>query len=177
MVYQTVIDMLAASGAAYTIHRHPPVTTIEEARAKVPHLTRNLLKTIAFRIKDGDWILAAVSGAGRIDYKKLAAAVGLKRTALRSIAPAEVATQLGFEIGGVGPFPVRPDVRVVFDDRLPPLGMIFCGSGSNTRTVEMQMADLLELTCGKVAPILRSNGGIEGGGIGGTENLPKPAGD
>ncbi len=156
MVYQTVIDMLAASGAAYTIHRHTPVTTIEEARAKVPHLTRNLLKTVVFRIKAGDWILAAVNGACRIHYKKLAAAVGVNRSALLSIAPADVASQLGFEIGGVGPFPVRADIRVVFDDQLPPLGTIFCGSGSNTRTVEMPMVDLLAVARGTVAPILKS---------------------
>ena len=72
MLYNHVVDMLNASGFPFKVHAHQPICTIEEARAKVPHLTRNLLKTVVFKIKDADWILAAVNGSARIHYKKLA---------------------------------------------------------------------------------------------------------
>ena len=150
MIYRHVLQLLEKSGAAYRMHCHAPVTTIDEARLKVPHLTRNLLKTIVFRIKDAAWILAAVNGDARIHYKKLADAVGVKRRALRSISPSQVQSELGFEIGGVGPFPVRPDIRVVFDQSVGEAGNVFCGSGRNTRTVEMDIADLIALTGGSV---------------------------
>jgi Cys-tRNA(Pro)/Cys-tRNA(Cys) deacylase len=155
MVYPTVIEMLEQNGAAFHIHEHLPVTTIHEANEKVPHLTRNLIKTVVFRIKNADWVLAAVKGSDRIHYKKLAAAVAVKRTDLRSIAPEEVESGLGFEVGGVGPFPVRKDIRVVFDDTLGDLGTVFCGSGKNTRTVEIKIADLIGLSGGLVYPICR----------------------
>jgi Cys-tRNA(Pro)/Cys-tRNA(Cys) deacylase len=61
-----------------------------------------------------------------------------------------VESELGFEIGGVGPFPVRPDIRVVFDRSVGQTGNVFCGSGRNTRTVEMDIADLIALTGGSV---------------------------
>jgi Cys-tRNA(Pro)/Cys-tRNA(Cys) deacylase len=155
MIYQHIVQLLENSGAAYRMHRHEPVTTIDEARRKVPHLTRNLLKTIVFRIKDTAWILAAVNGDARIHYKKLADAVGVNRKTLRSISPEQVASELGFEIGGVGPFPVRPDIQVVFDQSVGQSGNVFCGSGRNTRTVEMDIADLVALVGGRIHPLCK----------------------
>lgn len=155
MIYTKVIELLQKSGFAYTIHEHEPVTTILEAHQKVPHLTHNLLKTIVFRIKDADWILAAVTGDVRVHYKKLADAMDVKRKDLRSISPEQVESDLGFELGGVGPFPVREDIRVVFDATLADLGNVFCGSGRNTHTIEIKSADLIELSHGRVFPILK----------------------
>lgn len=155
MVYTKIIDMLKNSGFAYTVHEHTPVTTVDEAHQKVPHLTHNLLKTVVFRIKDAHWILAAVTGNVRIHYKKLADAMGVKRKDLRSIAPEQVESELGFEIGGVGPFPVSEDIRVVFDETLAPLDNVFCGSGKNTRTIEMKSADLIRLAKARVFPITK----------------------
>lgn len=155
MVYEKVITMLEQSGAAFQLHEHPVVTTIDVAKQKVPHLTHNLLKTVVFKIKGADWILAAVQSYDRIHYKKLADAVGVKRTQLRSIAPEQVESDLGFEIGGVGPFAVREDIQVVFDASLKDLGPIFCGSGKNTRTIEMGAQDLIGLSKGCVYPICK----------------------
>ena len=156
MVYASVIELLEQSGAAYHVHRHPAVTTIDEAHRKVPHLTHNLLKTVVFRIKHADWILAAVDGHDRIDYKRLAEAVGVNRRALRSIAPDQVESELGFAVGGVGPFPVRRDIRVIFDAAIQPSTQVFCGSGMNTRTVEIKAADLIAIGGGNVHPIAKA---------------------
>lgn len=153
MVYKRIIKLLERSGAAFRVHAHPSVTTIEEARRKVPHLTRNLLKTVVFRVKDANWILAAVNGNDRVHYKKLADALDVKRTQLRSIAPDQVESELGFDVGGVGPFPVRKDICVVFDSSVAQLGRVFCGSGKNTHTVEIEIADLIEIAHGRVFPI------------------------
>lgn len=153
--YDTITATLAGNGCEYRIHTHEPIVTVEDALTKVPHLTGNLLKTIVFKIKDGDWILAAVYHFDRIDYKKLAQVFGVNRTKIRSIAPEQVSTDLGFEVGGVGPFPVGENVKVVFDEAAGDLGQIFCGSGKNTHTVEISMQDLLALTGAAVAPISR----------------------
>jgi Cys-tRNA(Pro)/Cys-tRNA(Cys) deacylase len=155
VVFTKVIEMLEQSGFPYAVHEHAPVITVDEAHLKVPHLTHNLLKTVVFRIKDAHWILAVVTGNVRIHYKKLADAMDVKRRDLRSISPEQVEAELGFQIGGVGPFPVREDIRVVFDQTLAPLGNVFCGSGRNTRTIEMKSADLIQLAKGRVYPIIK----------------------
>ena len=138
--YTAVLALLNSHPGTYSLHEHEAVITLEDAALKVPHLCENLLKTVVFRIKDGDWILAAVTGHQRIHYKKLADALGVKRTDLRAIAPQDVVTELGFEIGGVGPFAIRDDIRVVIDAAVT--GTVFCGSGRNTCTIEMDVAAL-----------------------------------
>lgn len=154
-VFNRIMSLLKKGGVKFRIHSHPAVCTMEQAHARVPHLCRNLVKTVVFRIKDGNWILAAVRAQDRVDYKKLAGAAGVNRTAVRAVSPELVAEELGFQVGGVGPFPVRDDMRVVVDDHLEGIGNIFCGSGLNTRTVEIDMDDLIEITGARIHPIAR----------------------
>ena len=105
MAYHTIMNMLEQSGLAHTLHTHTEVRTIDDAERLVPHLTRNLLKTIVFEIKDRGWVLAVVTGHDRIDYKLLARACETNRKQIRSVAPETVEEKLGFEVGGIGPFP------------------------------------------------------------------------
>ena len=153
MAFQTIILMLRNSGMPFRLHDHVPVRTYKDAQTRVPHLTRNLIKTIVFKIKNSHWILAGVNGPDRIDYKFLGQAFGVNRKLIRAISPDQVEAELGFEIGGTGPFPVNPDVRVILDESLMELGTIFCGSGKNTRTVEMSVADLARLSKARISPI------------------------
>lgn len=145
MVFEKIHSMLESGGSGFTLHNHPAVCTIEEAENKVPHLTRNLLKTIVFQVKDAYWILAVVKGRDRIDYRELARAFNLNRRQIRTVAPEKVEEQLGFEVGGIGPFPVNDMTRIIMDRELTGLGTIFCGSGKNTVTVEMNISDLIRL--------------------------------
>ena len=153
--YDKILNLLETGGAEYRLHDHIPIRTIDEALEKVPHLTKNLLKTVVFRIKDGGWILAAVGGPDRIHYKRLGECFGVNRRALRSVSPEEVQSDLGFEVGGVGPFPVATDVQVVVDEKLKHLGRVFCGSGLNTKTVEIRVADLIRLSGARVYPVTK----------------------
>jgi len=156
--YQKVIDHLQSSGVEYIVHHHPPVCTIDDAHERVPHLTNNLLKTVVFKIKNGAWVLAAVNGVDRIDYKKLSLALQVNRRALRPIPAEQVEYELGFEVGGVGPFPVADNVRVVIDETLAGIGNVFCGAGIRTRTVEIDLDLLVDIARAVVAPISRENG-------------------
>jgi Cys-tRNA(Pro)/Cys-tRNA(Cys) deacylase len=153
MTFNHIQRLLEDGGFPYTLHEHSPVTTVEDARAKVPHLTVNLIKTIVFHIKDSHWILAGVNGTDRIDYKQLGDVFGVNRKLLRSVSPKDVETELGFEIGGVGPFPVNDNVKVMLDEGLLMLGMVFCGSGKNTITIEMNVHDLAKVASAKIGAI------------------------
>lgn len=157
MTFNYILSLLEDGGLPYTLHEHPPVTTVEDARAKVPHLTVNLIKTIVFHIKDSHWILAGVNGSDRINYKQLGEAFGVNRKLLRFVSPKDVETELGFEIGGVGPFPVNNNVKVILDESLMKSGIVFCGSGKNTVTVEMDVYDLAEVAGAKVHAISKNN--------------------
>ncbi len=155
MLYEKIIGLLDEQQIPYTIHEHEVIKTVQDALERFHLPIDNLLKTVVFKIKDGAWILAAVRGADRIHYKKLADALDVKRTALRSIAPDEVRDRLGFEIGGVGPFPIQEQMIIIFDTQAAALGTIVCGSGLNTRTVEAAVADLITLAQAQTADIVR----------------------
>ena len=156
MAFDIVQSLLSQCGAPFHLHNHVPVTTVEDARLKVPHLTVNLIKTIAFKIKDSHWILAGVNGEDRIHYKYLADVFKVNRKLIRPVSPGDVESGLGFEIGGVGPFPVREDVKVILEESLMALEYVRCGSGRNTVTVEMAPADLARTSGALVAAIRKT---------------------
>ncbi len=153
MIFEQIEGLLKAANITYSIHDHEPVTTIDDAEQKVPHLTQNLLKTVVFQIKDGGWILAAVSRRARIDYKQLADGLGLNRKDLRSVSPESIQASIGFEVGGVGPFPVREDITVVIDEKLQETGQVLCGGGRCDRSVEISLDDLKQVSQAQVFPI------------------------
>ncbi len=155
MAYDKILQLLTQHQVPFKMHEHEAVRTIEDAEDKAPGLVRNLIKTIAFQIKDGEWVLAGMRSGDRVDYRKLAAVLGVNRRQLRSLSPEQVQAELGFEIGGVGPFPVKKDVKVIFDQHLNTLDTIYCGSGKNTKTLELRFGDLLTLTDGEVHGITR----------------------
>ena len=153
MVFEKVQSLLTQSKVMFSLHHHDPVVTVDQAKAIVPHLTVNLIKTIVFKIKDGPWILAGVNGPDRIHYKYLADIFGINRKLIRAVSAPDVETGLGFEIGGVGPFPVDSDVVVILDRSLMDLPHVFCGSGRNTVTIEISPADLATAGQAKIADI------------------------
>lgn len=156
MIYEEVIELLRRNGVPFQVHEHPPVVSIEEATVRASHLLEGLLKTVVFKVKDAFWVLAAVRCQDRIDYRRLADALQINRKQLRSLSPEDVEKALGFEIGGVGPIPLNDNVKVIFDSHLETAAMVRFGSGSNTRTIELDFKDLLRVSGGKLFPIVRT---------------------
>src|SRR5262245_49280042 len=94
--YDEITHRLATSGFRYHIHEHPPSVTVVDAEMHLDFPIAQLLKTVAFRVKNGDWVLAALCGHAQVDYKKLAAQCGVSRDKLVRLSPAEVEQDLGY---------------------------------------------------------------------------------
>jgi Cys-tRNA(Pro)/Cys-tRNA(Cys) deacylase len=157
MAYEEILSFLKKKNVPFKMHEHEPVITIREAEEKAPALIDGLLKTVAFRIKDSIWVLAAVRCRDRIDYRKLASALGVNRRELRSLSPEEIQRDLGYQVGGVGPVSPRGDVLTVFDEGLRGAKTVYFGSGKNTLTLEMEFDRLLAATGGKLCPIVHDS--------------------
>ena len=151
--YEEIIQFLTASRLPFTIHEHIPSYTVADAEANLDFPLERLLKTIAFRIRSGGYILAAVRGPDRIDYRKLAAAVGTKRTDLFRLNPEEIVEAFHVEVGSVSPILLQNGVRILFDTKVPTDETVFCGIGRPDRTLEIQLADLVRITQGQVLPL------------------------
>ena len=100
------------------------------------------MKTLAFDTGNGI-ALAALRGGDRLQFGKLARALGVGRGRLTPLTPERVRDELGLEPGGVCPLVDRDDVRVVADLRVLELARAFCGSGRNDVTFELEPADLV----------------------------------
>ena len=151
-----IAALLAQHAIAHTRHRHRAVRTIAEARAQVPQLTIDLLKTVAFAIAGTPRVvLVAVACDAQVDYRRLAHALACSRRALRLLPPARVTADLGFEVGGVGPFPIAQNIEVLVDNTIAPETRVKVGGGCATVTIELQLAELLRLESVRTAAIAR----------------------
>ena len=156
MVYETIIAQLTEQKVPFDLLEHEVIRTAADAERAVPGIVDDLVKTVAFKVKNGGWVLAGVPARARIDYKKLAALVGVNRRMLRSLSPEQVEAELGFQVGGVGPFAINPEIAIFFDDSLAGAGKVYCGSGKNTRTVALAFADLVVVSGGRLESVIKA---------------------
>jgi Cys-tRNA(Pro)/Cys-tRNA(Cys) deacylase len=150
-----VVATLYASSTAYRIHEHAPSVTIADADAHLDFPVDRLLKTIAFRVKNGGWVLAGLCGYAQVEYKRLAEAIGVNRTQLMRLTPEEVESELGYELGGVAPFAPNEQTRVVLDSGVMQFETVFCGTGRNDRTLEIAPGELVRVSGAQVAPLAK----------------------
>ena len=117
---ERAVAALEASGIDFTITRHGPVSSLEEAAAARGVDPSRVLKTIVVRRSDEDYLFVLVPGDRQISWPKLRALLGVSRL---SMPDKEVARDVtGYERGTITPFgatrswPVVADVRVVAPD-------------------------------------------------------------
>jgi len=158
-MYEHIRRFLTAQDIDFTMHEHEPIRSVEDAQAHLPFPTDQLLKTLAFHVRDGGWILASLKGLDRLDYRRLAEAAGVSRAAVLGATPEEMVSVLGCEAGAVSPIPLNPDTTVLFDDTTATMDVIYTGSGRTDRTLEVRMADLLRVVSPRVVPLRRDGAG------------------
>ena len=133
--------------------------TIQDADTNLDFPVEQLLKTIAFRVKNraqnSTWVLAALCGYAQVDYKRLAAAVGVSRDKLMRLEPGEVQGELGYTLGGVAPFAPNAQTEVLVDAGALGWQAIFCGTGRNDRTLEIDPHLLVRVAGARVAGLAK----------------------
>jgi Cys-tRNA(Pro)/Cys-tRNA(Cys) deacylase len=62
------------------------------------------------------------------------------------------------QLGGIVPLPIK-GALVLIDQAVAALGTIFCGSGRNDVTLELDTSDLLRASAGRVGGYAKAAGG------------------
>lgn len=155
--FEAIVNILTTRDVSYKVHEHVPSYTFADAEERLPFPAERLLKTVAFRIKNGAYLLAAVRGSDRLDYRKLAAASGAKRADIVRLTPEEVKDVFGIEAGSLSPIALHGEPKVFFDMQVPNEETVFCGIGRADRTLEIHLADLVQITGGKVLPLVNDS--------------------
>ena len=112
-----VLAMLRDLGVETTTHDHPPVLTVEEARAHWGGIDAAHTKNLLLKDAGGQFWLVVLPAEATLDLKALPAKIGAKR--LRFAPADELPRLLGVETGAVSPLALVNDpgglVRLAID--------------------------------------------------------------
>ncbi len=142
---EALLARLEGLGIAVQIHRHPPVYTVEQAKALRGGLTGNHIKNLFLRNKKGAmWLITCLEDR-KIDLKALGQALGAGRFSFGSAE--RLRTYLGVLPGAVTPFAVINDtegkVQVVLDAGVFDCDPVNAHPLVNDRTAAISPADLV----------------------------------
>ncbi len=142
---QQLFTRLDALGIAHRTVEHPPVFTVEEAKALRGDLPGHHIKNLFLRNKKEEmWLVVAIEDRA-IDLKRLGERLGAGRFSFGS--PDRLRRQLGVEPGSVTPLALVNDrdrvVRLALDRGLADGGPINAHPLTNTMTTALSGPDLL----------------------------------
>jgi prolyl-tRNA editing enzyme YbaK/EbsC (Cys-tRNA(Pro) deacylase) len=149
-----VVEAAAALGLSITPHRFPEGTkTAADAAAAIGVDVGQIVKSLIFGV-DGRIVLAYVSGANRLDERKLAAAAG-GTTCARVDADA-VRESTGFPIGGVPPFGHTTPLPLFIDPELLVHDEVWAAAGTWNDVFPIDPQALVRLTGGIVVDLKKT---------------------
>jgi prolyl-tRNA editing enzyme YbaK/EbsC (Cys-tRNA(Pro) deacylase) len=123
--------------------------TAAEAAAAIGCSVEAIVKSLVFEA-DGSALLVLASGPNRVDT----AALGSRLGVVIGKADADaVKTASGYSIGGVPPLGLRTSMRVVMDETLLDLPVVWAAAGSATAVFSITPAELVRLTGADVLAI------------------------
>ena len=143
-------EWLAATDHTITVRRFPEGTrTAEDAARAVGCELGQIVKSLVF-VAGGRPVVALVSGANRLDERRLASVAG-DPVAKADAGTARSAT--GYSIGGVPPFGHATDVPVFMDRDLLGYAVVWAAAGRPDSVFEIAPARLRDLSNAQVADL------------------------
>jgi Cys-tRNA(Pro) deacylase len=125
----------------HRIFTHPGrVTSLEQAARERGQRPEQIIRSILFRIGEGEYLLALVAGPAQISWKALRAYLGQSRLTMAD--KDEVLEVTGYPIGAVSPFGIISKLRILVDPNVFAEDEISIGSGVRGTTVILKSADL-----------------------------------
>ena len=149
---ETLLDKLTSLGISFTTHTHPPLRTVEDAKAFRGDLTGDLtgahIKNLYLRDRKKLNFLVVAQEDRKIDLKSLGGQIGSDRLSFGSAD--RLFEMLGVRPGAVSPFTLINDpehkVQLILDADLVGQSCLFAHPLVNDMTVGLSGADLLRFT-------------------------------
>ena len=132
---------LDSLGIPHRLFQHEkPVSSFEEAALARNQRPEQIVRSILFQVKPGDFVLVLMAGPDQIDWKKLRGIV--KRSRVRMATQEEVLEVTGYRVGTVSPFGLKNQPRVLLDASVLEEEEISIGSGIRNTAIIMQSEDV-----------------------------------
>jgi prolyl-tRNA editing enzyme YbaK/EbsC (Cys-tRNA(Pro) deacylase) len=143
-------DWLRSRGLDIEVRTYPAGTrTAEDAARAIGCEVAQIVKSLVFT-SGGGAVVALVSGASRLDTRRLEALTGA-RVAKAGAGEARAAT--GYAIGGVPPFGHATDVPVYMDRDLARHEVVWAAAGRPDAVFPIAPARLVELSGARVGDL------------------------
>jgi Cys-tRNA(Pro)/Cys-tRNA(Cys) deacylase len=147
-------EAVEAAGIPFTVTRHGPVRSLEEAAAARGVQPGDIVKSLVVRRGDGDYLFVLVPGDRQFSWPKLRALLGTNRLSMPDAAVAKEVT--GYERGTITPFGSTQAWPVVADTTVAGRtvsmgggahGVALTVSGDDViRVFDAQVADISDIT-------------------------------
>lgn len=122
-------------------HHEKPVHSFEQAAQDRDQRPGQVVRTILFRVKDGEYAMVLMAGQAQVSWKILRKLLGRSRISMAT--EQEVLEATGYRIGTVGPFGLLKPVRMLVDKGLMDEQEVSIGSGMRDAAIILKSSDLL----------------------------------
>ncbi|HSE07771.1 MAG TPA: YbaK/EbsC family protein [Nocardioidaceae bacterium] len=136
-------------GISYTVKRHGPVRSLEEAAAARGVTPAAVVKTIVVRLTDEDFRFVLVPGDREIAWPKLRALLGVSRLSMPDAETARKVT--GYERGTITPLGSTTAWPVVADEHMT--GTVSVGGGAHGVALQVEASELVTALDATVADV------------------------
>ena len=148
---QRVVAAGAAAGLTIDVQRFPEGTrTAADAAAAVGCPVGAIAKSIVL-MSDAGAILVLTSGANRVDYDKVAAALDV--TGVRRADATEAREATGFVIGGTAPWGHPAPLPILCDRDLTEHAVVWAAAGTPDRVFPLSPEDLVRAAGATLADV------------------------
>jgi len=142
MTEQTpAITELRQKNIPHEIYVHDgPIHSIEQAAAERNQDVSQVVRSILFRLNEGEFAMVLVAGKNQISWKALRQHFGMSRLTMAS--PEEVFEVTGYQIGTVSPFGLKTPIPILADQNVFSQMAVSLGSGKSGMAIMMLTKDL-----------------------------------
>jgi len=133
---------LDKAGVQYRVFKHPgPIHSLEQAAEERGQRPEQVVRSILFRLGEGEFAMVLVAGAGQVSWPALRRYLNQSRLTMAS--EQEVLAITGYVTGAVSPLGLSTPLRILIDESVLAEEQISIGSGVRGVTVLLKSKDLL----------------------------------
>lgn len=151
--FSLIVDRLKSLSVTFEVIEHSPVVTIDDVVRVLNIPTDTMAKTMLFNVDRIGLVAVILPGLNKVDYSKLATALGVKRKAV-NLTTKEQADRLGVQVGAISPLSCLHQ-RVLLDSKLFNQKMVYCGSGDLSKTIKIAPATIVNVTSATIVDVSR----------------------
>jgi Cys-tRNA(Pro) deacylase len=117
-----------------------PVMSFEQAASDRGQRPEQVVRSILFQVRSGEFLMVLMAGRDQIDWRKLRQLV--KRSRIRMATEEEVLEVTGYRVGTVSPFGLPRPLKVLIDESVVREEEISIGSGVRNIAIIMKSDDI-----------------------------------